>query len=414
MPVKRCTDDGKPGFKWGDAGKCYVYDPDDEESKSNARRRATMQGVAIGETKAMTPAELEASRAVAKRVGVDVEKAEGSGLIVCWPVPPDLASQLRLGVEGALEPQDMHMTIVYLGDADDHDVELVAAVTKIFAHARWPINASVGGYGRFATGAEEDVIVALVDSPELDRLRHEIENELQWQGVQLPEADHGFMPHITLAYVPRGTEIPPQPPIIPASGMIATLGCWAGPRRSIAGLDAEYPEEDMEYAAAEAAPVYRSASPQLEYVAKSQNEEKRYTFGPLYAPDRVDAHGDHVDADDLQEAVWGYVRESAAKGRRLNLQHEDSGWSTCAEWVEIVSWPYETTVKLRVPGEEERELVMPANTVYMGVVWDKGVWEDVKAGRIGGLSMGGRAVRVSTDASETPRDHMGDRRTPRG
>jgi len=24
MPIKRCYVDGKPGFKWGDSGKCYT------------------------------------------------------------------------------------------------------------------------------------------------------------------------------------------------------------------------------------------------------------------------------------------------------------------------------------------------------------------------------------------------------
>jgi hypothetical protein len=39
MPLKRCTKDGKSGWKWGDEGKCYTG-PD-------AKKKAAKQGAAI-------------------------------------------------------------------------------------------------------------------------------------------------------------------------------------------------------------------------------------------------------------------------------------------------------------------------------------------------------------------------------
>ena len=47
MPVIRCQKDGKPGYKWGNKGKCYTYDMNDESSKKAAKLRATRQGKAI-------------------------------------------------------------------------------------------------------------------------------------------------------------------------------------------------------------------------------------------------------------------------------------------------------------------------------------------------------------------------------
>ena len=47
MPVKECTEDGKSGFKYGDSGKCYLYEPGNEKSKGEAKRKATIQGYAI-------------------------------------------------------------------------------------------------------------------------------------------------------------------------------------------------------------------------------------------------------------------------------------------------------------------------------------------------------------------------------
>jgi hypothetical protein len=51
MPVKSCQSDKDPGFKWGDQGKCYTYTPKNEGSMRNARKKATAQGIAIGDIK---------------------------------------------------------------------------------------------------------------------------------------------------------------------------------------------------------------------------------------------------------------------------------------------------------------------------------------------------------------------------
>ena len=49
MPVKECQENGKPGLKWGDAGKCYTYSPYNEGSKNKAKRSAILQGLAVGD-----------------------------------------------------------------------------------------------------------------------------------------------------------------------------------------------------------------------------------------------------------------------------------------------------------------------------------------------------------------------------
>jgi hypothetical protein len=41
MPVRKCTSEGKQGYKWGDQGKCYIG-PD-------AKKKAIAQGIAIGD-----------------------------------------------------------------------------------------------------------------------------------------------------------------------------------------------------------------------------------------------------------------------------------------------------------------------------------------------------------------------------
>jgi len=49
MPIHKCTENGKPGYKWGtsDNTKCYTYTPKSESSRKAAKKKALKQGMAI-------------------------------------------------------------------------------------------------------------------------------------------------------------------------------------------------------------------------------------------------------------------------------------------------------------------------------------------------------------------------------
>lgn len=49
MPIRKCHEDDKPGYQWGKAGKCYTYTPGDETARKRAKRKAYIQGSAMGE-----------------------------------------------------------------------------------------------------------------------------------------------------------------------------------------------------------------------------------------------------------------------------------------------------------------------------------------------------------------------------
>lgn len=49
MPLKKCQNNNKPGYKWGEEGKCYTYTPGNEESRNQAKQKAINQGIAMGE-----------------------------------------------------------------------------------------------------------------------------------------------------------------------------------------------------------------------------------------------------------------------------------------------------------------------------------------------------------------------------
>jgi len=47
MPIKNCSENGKPGKKFGDSGKCYTYTPNNEQSLKEAKKKALKQGIRI-------------------------------------------------------------------------------------------------------------------------------------------------------------------------------------------------------------------------------------------------------------------------------------------------------------------------------------------------------------------------------
>ena len=98
VPLNDCQSDGLPGVKWGDAGKCYTYEPGDEAGRAAAVAKALAQAVAIGdlpadETASAAPNEARAAEDVdltptaemadvaAKGLRLHEEGKSGDGLV---------------------------------------------------------------------------------------------------------------------------------------------------------------------------------------------------------------------------------------------------------------------------------------------------------------------------------------------
>jgi 2'-5' RNA ligase len=124
----------------------------------------------------------------------------GSCMIALYP-PARIAE--ALAIDGGLNPEDLHLTIAYTGDAADVDPEALAAAAKALA-SRPPLAAMISGHARF-TGGDQDCIGALADSPELEQLRADARTVLDSHGIGIP-SEHGFTPHIAVKY--QGTDDP--------------------------------------------------------------------------------------------------------------------------------------------------------------------------------------------------------------
>lgn len=93
----------------------------------------------------------------------------------------------------------MHVTIAYCGKAAAVDAKTLGEAATAAAAKCAPIAATISGHARF-TGGDQDVIVALVDSPDLETLRRLVVDELAERGVEVPR-DHGYTPHLTIQYI---------------------------------------------------------------------------------------------------------------------------------------------------------------------------------------------------------------------
>jgi 2'-5' RNA ligase len=142
---------------------------------------------------------------------------EYNGAVVTLVPPPEVAQQLALTGDNTIAISDMHMTLCYLGDALDISPEkfkLFKHSLETWAKTQVPIKVRINGLARFTKQTEGGLqpIVVLLDSPFLSRMYEHVKDIARWDAdiAVGPGYRHGFMPHITLAYIPSDEPLPIQ------------------------------------------------------------------------------------------------------------------------------------------------------------------------------------------------------------
>lgn len=126
-----------------------------------------------------------------------VVKSTGtSGCMVAFRPPYSICSALvDLGNE---QFDSLHITVVYIGD-NLPDSLLFNHLIETFAHnQKYIFTATITGFAIFSNN-NSPVLVALVDIPNSTGFRAELLSLLRMNGIEPPE-NHGWLPHITLAY----------------------------------------------------------------------------------------------------------------------------------------------------------------------------------------------------------------------
>jgi len=140
-----------------------------------------------------------------------------SGAMIALFLPDKVAKELALDAkdvpgDSTIEPADnLHVTLVYLGKAAEieHQRSLIKKVLEGFAKKHAPVKGKTGGVGCFAGAKDGMPYYASFDAGILPQFRQELVEALEAVGVDIAK-DHGFTPHITLAYLPDGSDIPSQ------------------------------------------------------------------------------------------------------------------------------------------------------------------------------------------------------------
>lgn len=150
-----------------------------------------------------------------------------TGIMISVDIPDRTARTVLSALTpdtGALtEPaENLHITLAYLGKVDSAPfaVESVLEAVDHFSALSSPIVCAVSGIGHFSI-PDGTATYASVDCPALPDFRQRLVHMLEAVGIE-PASDHGFTPHITLAYTPPGAE-PPDIPIEELAGQITSL-----------------------------------------------------------------------------------------------------------------------------------------------------------------------------------------------
>lgn len=128
-----------------------------------------------------------------------------SSVILALKPPPEIAQ--GMAVQDGLPPEELHITLCYLGDAADleNQKELILGITRQLAKTAAPLQMSFNGIGRFV-GDEEEAITIVPSCPELPAFRQAIARTLERLSIGGGNV-HGFNPHLTLAYVEPGQQV---------------------------------------------------------------------------------------------------------------------------------------------------------------------------------------------------------------
>jgi 2'-5' RNA ligase len=147
-----------------------------------------------------------------------IDKIHTDGAMICLYPPLEIRKKLRAVTESLKLPRraeletvdNIHLTLAYLPQyevARERAVDLVAVLEHVRAKYPEPLKCKIQGYGVFNGEDGMSVLYATLDCPELPFLRTDICKELDFIGVPYAR-DHGFVPHITLAYFPENWKLP--------------------------------------------------------------------------------------------------------------------------------------------------------------------------------------------------------------
>ena len=142
-----------------------------------------------------------------KRVNEDNDHGGSNpGIMIAFRISAGVAAQLPIDHPNAEPTENMHITLAYLGRLDNVGENAVSRAIQAcseVAAVTPEMSGRLNGVGRFMaskTSDGKDVIYTSVDVPGLAEFRTDLVRALEQNHVDV-KSDHGYVPHITLAYI---------------------------------------------------------------------------------------------------------------------------------------------------------------------------------------------------------------------
>lgn len=149
---------------------------------------------------------LEEGRSLLASLGLTAaaDITSASTMVALYPRPAEASAIAETGGE---KPEDIHVTLAYLGDTDEATIDAVRTALTRVAASHPPLEGTVGGVGAFQDQGNGTPAIVLPDVPGLVELRQAV-----CTAVLAADADyarnHGYQPHSTIAYREDSTDPP--------------------------------------------------------------------------------------------------------------------------------------------------------------------------------------------------------------
>jgi 2'-5' RNA ligase len=122
-------------------------------------------------------------------------------MIAVYPTATEAGRIAASVVGGSGEPPaKMHVTMVFLGEADDVDLKAAARAVGSVSGSTAPLSGKVGGFGLFSEGPDGYPQIAIPDVVGLAKMRVDLINALAEENITTP-SEHDWVPHLTIDYV---------------------------------------------------------------------------------------------------------------------------------------------------------------------------------------------------------------------
>lgn len=349
------------------------------EAERNARRARDPLQVGVTSTKA-APALPAPDRVL--------DGGHTGVMVALFPDPAAVAA--ITGAEGVTEPADqLHLTLAFLGDSTEvplatNKARVVDAV-RSWAQRSWrPLKGQVNGAGRFYN-AESDgtnAIYLAPDVPGLPELRQSLVAAIEAAGLDYA-SDHGFTPHMTIAYVPADAPTPDVRVDLPVRFDRVTLA-WGDEQYDFAGVA-------QAAKAASALAVFKDAAGRDRWIAITTTayEDRDGEIITVKGIAHAVAYGDqtgkrgtlrywHVPGFDLGDCDYQaqagpggrflvesgtfYGEKEATIGRAMAAE----GWQMSPGFLHPVTEPYPATVGGRRVGLFDHPMIFERSTTPPG------------------------------------------------